>query len=425
MLPKRSQPRAIPALHISESTDPMPPDSAANPQRTWVASWTASPQPVWRANFPVPIGLPRQLWNQTVRQTARISIGGERVRIVLSNAYGDQPLVVGAAELALARSPAAIVAGSGHALRFDGQPGTVVPPGAIVVSDPLEWPVAPLASLSISLYLPEITPTSTLHFDARQTACIAAGDVVAQTELNAEVSITSRLFLSAVWVEAPAGARAVVVLGDSIADGDGSTPDANRRWPDALAERLLAAGGGPMAVLNQGISGCRVLADGMGVNALARFDRDVLAQPGVDTLLLMMGLNDIGWPGGVLDPAAALPTAASLTSAYRQLIARARAHGLRVIAATLTPFAGALCDGPFAYFYDPAKESLRGQVNAWIREAGQFDAVIDFDAAVRDPQSPTRLRPEFDSGDHLHLQDQGYAAMAAHVDLALLRGVRI
>lgn len=358
-----------------------------------------------------------------MRQTARISIGGERVRIVLSNAYGVQPLVIGAAELALAHSPAAIVAGSSHALRFDGQRGTVVPPGAIVISDPLAWPVAPLASLSISLYLPEITPTSTLHFDARQTACIATGDVAGQVELNAETRFTSRLFLSAVWVETAATARAVVVLSDSIADGDGSTLDANRRWPDGLAERLLAAEGAPVAVLNQGISGGRVLANGMGVNALARFDRDVLAQPGVDTLVLMLGLNDIGWPGGVLDPAAALPTAASLTSAYRQLIARARAHGLRVIGATLTPFAGALCDGPFAYFYDPAKESLRGQVNAWIREAGQFDAVIDFDAVVRDPQSPTRLRPEFDSGDHLHLQDRGYAAMAAHVDLALLRGV--
>lgn len=401
----------------------MPSNSDFIPQRTWVATWTASPQPVWPANFPVAIGLPRQLWNQTVRQTARISIGGERVRIVVSNAYGDQPLVVGAAELALARSPAAIVPGSGHALHFDGQPGTVVPPGAIAVSDPLAWPVAALASLSISLYLPEITPTSTMHFDARQTACIATGNVAAQTELNAEASTTSRLFLSAVWVEAPAGARAVVVLGDSIADGDGSAPDANRRWPDVLAERLLAAGGPPMAVLNQGISGCRVLADGMGVNALARFDRDVLAQPGVDTMILMLGLNDIGWPGGVLAPAAPLPTVAALTGAYRQLIARAHAHGLRAIGATLTPFAGALCDGPFAYFYDPAKEILRSQVNAWIREAGQFDAVIDFDAAVRDPQSPTRLRPEFDSGDHLHLQDRGYAAMAAHVDLALLRGV--
>ena len=396
---------------------------ASNPPRTWVATWTASPQPVWPTNFPVAINLPRQLWNQTLRQTARISIGGERVRIVLSNAYGEQPLVIGAAELGLANGPAGSVAGSSHALLFDGQRGTVVPPGAIAVSDPLACPVAPLARLSISLYLPEITPTSTMHFDARQTACIAAGDVAAQAELNVEASFTSRLFLSAVWVDAPATARAVVVLSDSIADGDGSTLDANRRWPDGLAERLLAAGGAPVAVLNQGISGGRVLADGMGVNALARFDRDVLAQPGVDTVILMLGLNDIGWPGGVLAPTAASPTVASLTSAYRQLIARAHAHGLRVIGATLTPFAGALCDGPFAYFYDSAKESLRGQVNAWIRESGQFDAVIDFDVAVRDPQAPTRLRPEFDSGDHLHLQDQGYAAMAAHINLELLKKV--
>ena len=395
-------------------------DLARDPQRAWVASWTASPQPVWPATFPVPMGFPRQLWNQTLRQTARISIGGERMRIVLSNAYGDRPLVIGDARVALARSPASSVAGSDCAVTFDGLARTAIPPGAWALSDPLDWPVAPLASVLVSVFLPEITPTATMHFDARQTAVIAAGNVVGQADMAADITITSRLFLSAMWVEATAAARAIAVLADSIADGDGSTPDANRRWPDVLAERLVAAGGAPVAVLNQGVSGGRLISDGMGVSALARFDRDVLAQPGVDTLILMIGLNDIGWPGGVLAPGEALPSARQLIGAYRQLIARARAHRLRVIGATLTPFEGALPDGPFAYFHDAAKESLRSEINAWLRATVEVDALIDFDAVVRDPQRRSRLRPEFDSGDHLHLQDSGYAAMAAHVDLALL-----
>lgn len=386
----------------------------------WIASWTASPQPIWPATFPVAIGFPRQLWNQTVRQTARISIGGERLRIVLSNAYGDRSLVIGEARVGLALDPASTVEASDRTVTFDGLGRTVIPPGAQVVSDPIDGRVAALASVSVSLFLPEITPTTTMHFDARQTAVIAAGNVAARAALTADATLMSRLFLSAIWVEAPAEARALVVLADSIADGDGSTPDANRRWPDRLAERLVAAGGAPVAVLNQGISGARALSDGMGVNALARFDRDVLAQPGVDTLILMIGLNDIGWPGGVLAPGEALPSARQLIGAWRQLIGRARAHRLRVIAATLTPFEGALPDGPFDYFHDAGKEALRGEVNAWLRATDEIDALIDFDAVVRDPDRPSRLRPEFDSGDHLHLQDRGYAAMGDHVDLALL-----
>ncbi|MEY5100421.1 MAG: hypothetical protein RJA36_3140 [Pseudomonadota bacterium] len=402
----------------------MPTSSVPGPRRAWTASWTASPQPLWPATFPVPIGFPAWLWNQTLRQTVRISIGGDRVRIVLSNAYGAQPLVIGSASVALAASPVAIVPGSAQALMFDGQAGTVVPPGAIAVSDALDWPVAPLDSLSVSLYLPEITPTATMHFDARQSASIAAGDVTGETMLTAETTISSRLFLSAVWVEAPAQARAVAVLADSIADGDGSTPDTNLRWPDRLAERLVSAGGPPLAVLNQGISGARLLADGMGVNALARFDRDVLAQPGVDTVILMIGLNDIGWPGGVLDPRAVVPSARQLIGGYRQLIDRAHSRGLRVIGGTLTPFEGALPDGPFSYFHDGAKERLRAEVNAWLRETTELDALIDFDLALRDPAAPNRLLPAFDSGDHLHPNDSGYAAMAACIDLSLFARVQ-
>jgi len=387
----------------------------------WIETWTASPQPIWSAEFFAPINIPRSLRNQTVRQIATISLGGNRVRVVLSNEYGSEPLIIGAANVAVAGKDGAIVAGSDRALTFSGQTTVTIPPGAPVISDPVELKVEPLSELAVSLFLPEITPLTTFHWEGVQTAYISPeGNFVADTGIKADSTIKSRLFLSAIMVDAPAGARAIVTFGDSITDGANSTPDANHRWPDFLARRLAQAGGPPIAVLNEGISGARVLRDRMGVNALARFDRDVLSHPHADTVILMMGINDIGWPGCILAPREEAPSANDIIDGYKQLIARAHFHGMRIIGATLTPFEDTFKGNPIEGYYNPEKEKTREAVNDWIRLSGAFDGVIDFDAATRDPNRPTHILAKYDSGDHLHPQDDGYKAMADSVDLKML-----
>jgi lysophospholipase L1-like esterase len=395
---------------------------AADPPR-WIGTWTASAQPVWDTDFFPGIKFPRTLWNQTIRQVARVSIGGSRVRVVLSNEYGTRPVTIGAAHVALSDGGAKITAGSDRVLTFGGLKTVIIPPGAPVVSDPVDLPLASLASVAVSLYLPDATPFTTWHNDARQTAFLVAGNKTAELEVKPDERPVARAFLTAILVDAPAPARAIVAFGDSITDGDCSTIDANRRWPDILAERLAKAGGPPIAVLNQGISGAKVLADRMGVNALARFDRDVLAQPHVDTVIVMIGINDIGWAGAkLLSPADPPASAERIIAGYRQLIDRAHMHGIKVIGATLTPFEDAF-KGAFdalADFYSPDKEKARQAVNKWIRESRSFDAVIDFDALTREPKRPARLQAALGCADHLHPNDAGYKAMAESIDLKLL-----
>lgn len=382
----------------------------------WIGSWTASPQPAWGPDFPVPLGMPANLWKQTLRQTARLSIGGGRVRIVLSNAYGAAPLTIGAASIAAAGEAGKIKEGSAHPVTFGGAPTIVIPPGAPAISDPIDMSVDPLALLSVSLYLPEVTPLTTVHWDGHQTAYVGAGNQVASVDFNASAKMTQRAFLTEIMVDAPAGARAVVAFGDSITDGDGSTIDGNDRWPDRLAERLSKVGGPPVAVLNEGISGAKILSDRMGTNALARFDVDVLSQPKADTVILMMGINDLGWPGSGLAAHDPEPTAEAIIEGYKQLIARAHAHGLRIIGATLTPFGDAFAGTPFEGYYTPEKEKIRVALNDFIR-SGAFDGVIDFDKVVVDPQKPGYSLPKYDKGDHLHPNAAGYQAMGGAIDL--------
>ncbi|MBV9634028.1 MAG: SGNH/GDSL hydrolase family protein [Methylobacteriaceae bacterium] len=387
----------------------------------WIGTWAASPQPVWTPDFFAPVNIPRALRNQTVRQIVRVSLGGSRFRVVLSNEYGTSPLLVGAAHVALAAGGSAIVAGSDHALTFGGKPTITIPPGAPAVSDPVDLTVPALGSLAVSLFFPEISPTTTWHNEGVQTAYISDdGNVTAETDFKASQTVKSRIFLSEILVDAKPNARAVVTFGDSITDGAASTPDANHRWPDFLAERLNKAGA-EVAVINEGISGARVLRDRMGDNALARFDRDVISQPHVDTVVLMMGINDIGWPETILVPKGEpAPSADDIIGGYKQLIARAHAHHIRILAATLTPFEDTFHGNPLFGYYSEDKETKRAAVNQWIRTSGAFDGVIDFDAATRDSANPKHIRAEYDSGDHLHPQDAGYQAMAAAVDLGLL-----
>jgi len=391
----------------------------AQAQPAWIATWIASPEARWNGDFPLPTNLPHQLWDQTVRQVARIGIGGSRVRILLSNAYGTRPLKIGAADIALSGKDASIVPGSNRVLTFDGKTSVVIPPGAPMLSDPVALDVAALSRLAVSLYLPDPTAPATFHWDARQTAYVGAGNQIAAMSLKVDSTLTTRVFLAAIQVEAAPGTRTVVAFGDSITDGDGATIDADARWPDFLAQRMAPR---DVAVLNAGISGARVLRDKMGVNALARFQRDVLAQPGIRAVIVLMGINDIAWKDTPLALSDESTTAQDLITGYQQLIARAHARGVRIIGATLTPFEGALEDTPMRGYYNADKERIRRQVNDWIRHSGAFDAVIDFDAILRDPTHPTRLLPAYDSGDHLHPGDAGNRAMAEAIDLHVLLG---
>jgi lysophospholipase L1-like esterase len=366
----------------------------------WTTSWYAAPQPAWDATFTLPMNVPVTLDNATLRETVRLSAGGQRIRLVFSNRYGHAPVKLGAVRVGPADDPHAA-----RALTFSGQAGAAILPGATVTSDPVDLPVRPLSRLAVTTWLPAPTPVATFHWGAQQTMRIDSA------------SVGGRLFLSAVMVESIKPARTVVALGDSITDGNGSTPDADRRWPDILAERLAPHG---IAVANAGISGGRLARDGMGVSALVRFEQDVLGQPGVSDVIVLLGINDIGWPGSPFARDERPATLDELTAAYRQLVAASHVRGVRVTAGTLPPFEGALDGTPYAGHYSPAKERLRQQLNDWIRTAGAFDAVVDFDAVLRDPAQPRRLRAAFDSGDHLHPGDAGYRAMAEAIAIAPL-----
>jgi lysophospholipase L1-like esterase len=382
----------------------------------WATSWYASPQPAWGKEFVLPTKVPAQIDRLSVRETVSLSAGGQRVRLVFSNRYGRSPVAIGAVRLAPADHP-----DGGRLLSFSGQRGATLAPGALVTSDPVELPVAPLARLTVTSYFPGPAKVTSFHWGAQQTIQLLPGDATASRVSTPGSAVRGRLFLNAVLVES-AAARTVVALGDSITDGNGSTPDADRRWPDFLARRLAPRG---IGVANAGISGARLLADGMGVNALARFEQDVLAQPGVTDVVVLLGINDIGWPGSPFAPDEAPATLDALAAGFRQLVAMAHARGVRVTGCTLPPFEGALEGTPYAGHYSPRKEVLRQALNAWIRSAGAFDAVADFDAVLRDPRNPRRMRAAYDSGDHLHPGDAGYEAMAGAIEIAPPGGVSV
>ncbi|QWP76424.1 SGNH/GDSL hydrolase family protein [Lysobacter sp. K5869] len=412
-LPRQALAAAALALSL------LAPARAAEPAR-WVGTWTASPQATWGAGFVLPNNAPDRVRDQTIRQVARISVGGQRVRIALSNAYGREPVTIGAARIARSLGADRTDAGSDRALTFGGRASVVLLPGAPVLSDPVELSAPALAELAVSLYLPQDTALRSFHWEGSQDAYLARGDRAAQPVLDGAEKISSRPYLSGVYVESARPTRTVVAFGDSITDGAASTPNRNQRWPDFLAQRLAER---DIAVLNAGISGAQVLNDGMGVSALARFERDVLAQR-PDTVVLLMGINDIGWPGSSFEPTREAMNAQRLIDGYRQLIARARQAGVRIVGATLTPFEDALSDAPVKHYFNADKEKVRQQVNRWIRTSGEFDAVADFDARLRDPKHPARMQAAFDSGDRLHPGDAGYRAMADSLDEAVLFGAR-
>jgi lysophospholipase L1-like esterase len=356
---------------------------------------------------------PLNVSNQTLRQIVHTSVGGERVRVVFSNTFGTAPLPVGAARVALRAKDAAIVPSSARALTFSGRSATTIPAGAAVVSDPVNLTVPPFSDLAIDLYLPGDTAAGTspltIHNGAFQTSYVSPpGDQTGAVDMPVMTTTQSWFFLARVEVLASPEVAAVVAFGDSITDGTRSTPNANSRWPNHLARRL-AAQNMRVGVLNLGIAGNRVLTDGAGVNALARFDRDVLVQPGVMHVVVLEGINDIGMARE--NP---LPTPAEIIAGHEQLVARARSQGLKIYVGTLVPFEG-------ANYWTAQGEAKRKAVNEWIRSNKVYDGVIDFDAVLRDPNDPTKLLPQYDSGDHLHPNDAGYQAMANSLNLELLK----
>jgi lysophospholipase L1-like esterase len=406
----------------------------------WVTSWGAAavlrpqpgtpavqvPQPAVQpapqtpqAPTPPPIALN----NQTVRQIVHLSAGGTDPRVVLTNTFGAAPLTIGAASIALRDKDAKIVAGSGHALTFGGRASVTIPAGAVMFSDAARISVPALGDLVIDLFIPDdltkSTSPLTIHSGANQTNYISTpGNFTGAADLPVASKLQSWLFLAEVEVAAPQQVSAVVTFGDSITDGTRSTPDGNARWPDQLAKRLAGKNGSVRAVVNAGIAANRVLGENnapvfpfgfnAGVNALARFDRDVLAQTGVTHVIVLEGINDIG-----LARQNPSPSAEDLIAAHEQLIERAHAHGLKIFGATLLPFEGA------AYF-SVEGEAKREAFNNWLRKETAYDGVIDFDAVTRDPANPTKMLAKYDSGDHLHPNDAGYQAMGDAIDLTLL-----
>lgn len=380
----------------------------------WTGTWATAVQPAYGGDTN---WSSQGFEDHSVRQVFRISRGGSELRIRLSNTYGERPLRLTGATVGKAAEGAAIEPGTLRRLTFDGRPSTVVPAGQEMVSDRKRFLTAALDRLAVTLYFARPTGSATFHQVARATVHRADGDHRFDTGAGAfDEASQSSYFLSALEVTGPASG-AVVAFGDSITDGSGSTPNADNRYPDKLAERLTDAGM-ELGVLNTGIAGNRVLHDSpcYGERATARFERDVLDRAGVRTVIVLEGINDIGFselgPGGCREPTEHI-TARELIEGHRVLIDAAHERGLRVIGGTLTPYEGAV-------YFSERGEAVRDAVNDWIRHSGEYDAVVDFDKAVRDPANPDALLPKYDSGDHLHLSDTGYHAMAQAIDLDTL-----
>lgn len=383
----------------------------------WVGSWASAQQ------VPEPQNslAPADLADATLRQHLRLSLGGKRLRVRVSNLFGTAPLLIDAATIARAADPAgaALVSGSVRTLTFAGEAAVTIPAGADYLSDPVALDAPPLTTLAVSLHFPEAPARQTGHPGSRATSWIAHGNQAAALGLDGAKGAEHWYQLAEIEVEAPRGPSAIVAFGDSITDGHGVLSNQNTRWPDLLAERLLAAPATrAIAMLNLGIGGNRMLLDGLGPNGLARFDRDVLGQQGVRWAILLEGVNDLGtFTREAPQPSAAHQALVGrMIQAYAQMSARARAHGIRLIAGTIMPF------GSSAYYHpDAATEADRQAINAWIRAPGHFDALVDFDALTRDPAHPDRLRPDYDSGDGLHPSPAGYQSMADAVPLSLFR----
>lgn len=373
----------------------------------WVGTWAATPAPADGVTLSSP----------TIRMFPRVSIGGDTIRVRLSNAHGNDKLRVGAARVALrAGMGPGTVPGTDRMLTFNGASSAVIPTGSFLISDPVSLTVPPLADLAVSVYLPdELTPAfGVTGRYARQINHVSPpGDFTADAVIPTSRVSDDWYFLSGIDVLSPAGTGGIVAFGDSITDGNISTHDAFCRWPDQLARRIIARGGRLLGVMNQGLGGNRILNDIRGESGVRRFDRDVLSAPGVSHVIIVLGINDIRNRRGLASEAV---TAQGMIDGLAQMALRAHARGIKIFGGTLTPFEN---ETFLRGAYTLEGEAKRQAVNEWIRSGGAFDAVIDFDAELRDPGHPARMVPIYDNGDHLHPGDIGLNRMGDIIDLSL------
>jgi lysophospholipase L1-like esterase len=390
---------------------------SAHSTQNWVGSWAASQQ------IPEPHNAlaSDDLHDATLRQIVHLSVGGPAVRVHVTNAFGTAPLHLTSVHIARPVSTSApqIDPATDKALSFSGKADVIIPAGAEYLSDPVDYPVAPLSSLAVSIHFDEPPAQQTGHPGSRATSYVAHGDAVSAADLPGAKKFDHWYQLAGIDVAAPAKAAAIVALGDSITDGHGATTNGNDRWTDVLAERLQASAKTKnLSVLNHGIGGNHLLIDGLGPNVLARFDRDVLAQAGVRYLIVFEGVNDIGGLTRLSDPPKAEHEALvqRVLASYEQIVERAHAAHIKVYGATITPYTGS------DYYHPPASnEADRQIINQWIRAAGHFDAVIDFDKALADPEHPDHLAAKYDCGDHLHPNPAGFRVMGEMIDLSLFK----
>jgi lysophospholipase L1-like esterase len=385
---------------------------SAPPMRDeWICSWLSTSQPASGEAFPFPSDIPVIHGDQTLRQTLRISQGGQKLRLIFSNRYGEQPLVMGESYISVSDLYSALP------ITFNGQIGATIPMGGILFSDEIALHIPSLSGITLRTYLPEQIPVNTFHWDARHFSLLESGNQAIREDAFDGQKISSRFLIESVQVQPGSAGRTLVVIGDSMVDGNGVEMDSYGRWTDLLAEHFIAEN---IAVVNAGQSGSRLLKDGVGISALSRFGRDVLELPGVTACIVQVGLNDIGLAGTALDPESPLPSATELISGYRQLLTMAREYHIRMTGVTLVPLRGT---GEYGIedFYQSEKEVVRQEVNHWMRTSGEFDAVIDSDLLVRDPECISQLSAQYDSGDHLHLNREGHLRVAQSVPLAVIR----